>query len=495
MAASRTSKVFALSLGHALTTLVALVSGMVLARVLSKADLATYRQTMLAYDVVLPLLSLGLASGIYYFLPTEKIRRRGVVLEGLLLMAGMGLLYALFIAAGGNHLLAKRFSNPAIVATLAYLVPLPLLLLPAKLLSPVLVVQNQVNRLTAFNILTSLALATGVIAACLAWRTPDAMILVRVGVGVGVGLASIWMMWTSVPRDDWRPQWGHMKAMVAYSLPLAGAAALGTLHIQLDKLIVSSLCAPEEFAVYSNGAIEIPLIGILTGSIAAVIQPDLRRMVAERNLAGALDLFRQSAIKSAALLFPVMMFLLVSAEPFILTLFSSRYSGSVAPFRLYLLILPVRVVQFGALMMVLGLNRVMLYRAFAGLLANLVLSIVLVQKLGYLGAVISTVICIYAVNCTLNLGAICDAIGCRWWQVLPFGGLSRLALVAALAALPAWALRAAPLPALAPVGRLLIDGACYAGALVALVRLFHVETYLREGRILKDRFLAKFRTS
>ena len=102
-----------------MTTVVALVSGMVLARVLSKADLATYRQTMLAYDVVLPLLSLGLASGIYYFLPTEKNRRRGVVLEGLLLMAGMGLLYAIFIAAGGNHLLAKRFSNPAIVATLA----------------------------------------------------------------------------------------------------------------------------------------------------------------------------------------------------------------------------------------------------------------------------------------------------------------------------------------------------------------------------------------
>ena len=76
----------------------------------------------------------------------------------------------------------------AIVATLAYLVPLPLLLLPAKLLSPVLVVQNQVNRLTAFNILTSLALATGVIAACLAWRTPDAMILVRVGVGVGAAV-------------------------------------------------------------------------------------------------------------------------------------------------------------------------------------------------------------------------------------------------------------------------------------------------------------------
>ena len=487
MTATRTSKVFALSFGHALTTLVTLVSGMVLARVLSKADLATYRQTMLAYDVAIPLLSLGLASGIYYFLPTEKKRARGVVVEGLLLMGAMGLLYAIFIALGGNHLLARRFSNPAIVATLAYLVPLPLLLLPAKLLAPVLVVRNQVNRLTVFNIVTSLALATGVIAACLVWKTPESMVLVRVGVGVAVGLASVLLILRAVPRDDWRPDWRHMASMVAYSLPLAGAASLGAIHIQMDKLIVSSMCTPEDFAVYSNGAIEIPLIGILTGSIAAVIQPDLRRMVAEGNLAGALDLFRKSAIQSAALLLPVMMFLLACAEPFILTLFSSRYSGSVAPFRFYLLILPARVVQFGSLMMVLGLNRAMFWRALAGLCANLVLSVWLVREMGYLGAVVATVVCLYGVNCTLNLACISSAVGCRWWKVLPFGGLFRLGGVAALAAIPNLALRLAPLPEWAPVWRLGIDAACYAASLAALVWVFQVETYLREGRLLRDR--------
>jgi O-antigen/teichoic acid export membrane protein len=68
MSSSRTTKVIALSLGRGLTTLISLVSGMVMARVLSQAELATYRQTFLAYDIALPFLGLGVNQGIYYFL-------------------------------------------------------------------------------------------------------------------------------------------------------------------------------------------------------------------------------------------------------------------------------------------------------------------------------------------------------------------------------------------------------------------------------------------
>ena len=49
---SRTSKVLALSLGKTLTTLASIVFGMIAARVLSKHDYATMRQTMLAYSFI-----------------------------------------------------------------------------------------------------------------------------------------------------------------------------------------------------------------------------------------------------------------------------------------------------------------------------------------------------------------------------------------------------------------------------------------------------------
>ena len=481
MSGSRTSKVLALSFGRVLTTLVALASGMVMARVLSQTDLATYRQTMLAYDVAIPLLSLGVDSGLYYFLPTEKSRARGLVVDGLLLMVGMGLLYAVFIALGGNHLLARRFSNPAIVSTLAFLVPLPIIMLPAKLLSSVMVVQNQVQKLTVYNVLTSLLLATSVIAACWAWKSPDSMVLARVGASVVSGAVAIWLIFQAVPADSWRPSFASMQKMVAYSIPLVGASALGSIHLQLDKLIVSSMCRPEQFAVYSNGAIEIPLIGIVTASISTIILPDMRKMIAAGNRTAAIGLFRQAASKSAAIIFPVMAFLMVSAESFIVTLFSSKYSGSVLPFQIYLLLLPVRIVNYGAILMALGKTRTILNRSFAGLVANLFLSILLVRWIGFIGAIISTVLCIYFVNCAWNFAAISDAVGCRWWQVLPFGELAQMAWPSAVAAIPVWALRAF-LAGYPPFGQLLVNGVVFTAALVGVATIFRVAPFLAEAR-------------
>ena len=78
--ASNTSKVVALSLAQLVTTVVTVVSGMVFTRYLSIADYATYLQTFLAYDFVSPLLTLGLPSALFYFLPRAEERQKGLVI-------------------------------------------------------------------------------------------------------------------------------------------------------------------------------------------------------------------------------------------------------------------------------------------------------------------------------------------------------------------------------------------------------------------------------
>ena len=434
--ASRTGKVFALSLGEGLTTVVALVSGMVLARVLSQTDLATYRQTMLAYDVALPLLSLGIGTGLYYFLPTEKTRARGVVMDGLLLMVAMGLLYAVFIALGGNHFLAKRFSNPAIVNTLVYLVPLPIIMLPAKLLSSVMVVQGQVQKLTIYNVLASLLLATSLIAACLAWRNPDAMVLTRVGVSIVSGVVAIGLMLRAVPADSWRPSFACMGRMVAYSLPLVGASALATVSLQLDKLIVSSMCTPEQFAVYSNGALEIPLIAMLTGSISNVLVVDFRKAYAAGNFAEALRLYHLVPAKTSLILFPVMVYLALAAKPFICVLFSEKYAASATAFTVYLLMIPYRTILLGGLAAA-GKSKIVFRNSAVGLAINLVLSVVLVHFMGYIGAVIGTVVALGLWGFPMALYEIGRSIHASLLTVYPWRAVGKNLLLALMAAIPA----------------------------------------------------------
>lgn len=456
-----------------------LVSGMIMARVLSQTDLATYRQTLLAYQVAVPLLSLGLPYGLYYFLPTEKTRTRGIVVEAMAVMVVMGLLYALFIAAGGNHFLARQFSNPAIADPLAHLAPLPIVMLPAGLLAAVMVVRNQVNQLTAYTVLTNLALAAGIISACLYWKTPDSMVLTKVGLSAGLGLLGIRLMLKALPCDDWRPSWRGVRRLAAYSVPLAAATALSTLSLLIDKIIVSAMCSPETFAVYSNGAIEIPLIGILTGSIMAVILPDLRRLAAAHDGPGALALFRQAATKTAVVLMPAMFFLLASAEPFILTLFSAKYSGSVLPFQMYLLILPMRIVTFGTFLMAFGRTRAVLGRAAAGLAANIAISVLLVHRLGYIGAILGTLLSLYGVEGIWNFAAIGRIANCPRREILPFQTLFQLAGISALACAPVVLLAATGIQ-MPPAIRLGANGVVFAAALLGGAWLFRVETFKRE---------------
>ncbi len=434
---SRTGKVFALSLGQSLNTVVVILSAMIMARVLTQSELATYRQTLLAYEIALPLLSLGLGAGIYYYLPTEKIRVRGLVVDAVLILTLMGCIYAAFMIAGGNQLLARRFSNPAIVNTLSYLIPLPLIMLPAIVIGPVLVIRGKVGQLTLYNVLANLILATFLIGACLMWKSPEALIITKVSVLSFTGFVGLYLVFNALPADSWKPNWESIRRITKFSLPLMAASMLGTLSIQMDKLIVSAMCTPSEFAVYSIGAIEVPIVGIITGSVMAVIMPDLRRMVDQGKHESAISLFRIAAKKTSLLLIPLMVILFICAEPLITTLFSEKYTESATPFRWYLLMIPMRIVVFGSFLTALGLNTTILARSAVGLLVNAILSVFFVLKLGYVGAILGTLLSLYLVEGYWCVLAISKATKTKLLDVLPFSHISALFLISTLSSLPA----------------------------------------------------------
>ena len=392
---SRRSKVLALSMGQGLTAMVGLISIVVLSRILNKAEYATFRQTFLAYEFALPIMGLGIAQVVYYFLPGEANRPRGRVMDAMCVMLFMGCLFSLFILFGGNELLAKRFTNPQLADSLLYLVPFPLITLPASLLGAVLVVRERVTLLSTFNVLSNIAVGLAVIIPCVFWKTSSAPIIGKVAVAVPSSVIAVYLIFQSVPSNEWRPRWKSIKHMVKYAVPLGLASMIGTITLQLDKVIVSAMCTPEDFAVYANGAIEIPLIGIITGSISAVILADTRKLIVEGKKDEALALFRKAAEKSAWIILPSMVFLFASADLVIPTLFSKKYSGSALPFRFYLGMLPVRIIFFGAMLIAIGKTKIILYRTLVSLPLNLVLSIILLRYLGYIGAIIATLCIVY----------------------------------------------------------------------------------------------------
>lgn len=426
-----------MSLGQTFTALVLLISGMFATRMLSKADYATLRQTFIAYNFIAPLLMLGLPNALYYFLPRTETRKKTIAFENMLLLAILSLLFSGFMLLGGYKYLALRFNNPELEHTLKWMIGYPLYVMPVAIISAVLVIRGKTIELSLYNISTSLMLLLGTIAGLYLTNSYSGPLYAQIFLPALFFPFALWLILNNTPGKLGKIELSSMTDMLKYAAPLGLATMMGSLMLQLDKIIVSWMCTPEEFANYVNGAIEIPLIGVITGSISTVLLSDMSTLCFQNKENEAIQLFKKATQYSASILLPVMAFLALTAKPFIVTLFSEKYLESIVPFMIFLLIIPIRTVMYGSALMAIGKSNIILYRSFFDLLINMVLSIVLIYFVGYLGAAIATVITLYGWTVPYNLYHIGKGFKISPLQVLPLKIMLNIMIIAILCLVPA----------------------------------------------------------
>lgn len=432
---SRRLQVFALALGRGLCAVTGLLSAAVLSRLLTKGEYATYRQTFLTYSFVAPFLSLGIHEAVFYFLAGDKAQFRSRLSGAATILSLAGLLFGIFLIVGGNRLLASRFSNEALEGTVLALLPYFPLYLVLGLVDPAMVTLGRATQLAAFSVVSRLLIATTVIITCVLWRQALAPVLGNVLMSCIVAVSAVWLVSAHSPRGSWMPSFNSSRQLLLFSIPLGLASMIGTMTVELGKVIVSSLCTTEEFAVYINGAMDIPIVGIVTGSISSVLMVDMRRALADGRRDETVELFRRIAAKTALFIFPTFFFVMLGADWLVQVLFSAQYADSALPLRIYALILPVRVCFYGPLLVAAGKPKVVMYRALVGLFFTAVLTVVLVRRMGYLGAAAAAVVVTYAWHMTYNLYFIARHFGIPLGRVLPFSDLGRIAIFTGLPAL------------------------------------------------------------
>jgi len=426
MSQSRSFKVFILSSGNFLSSIASLLSLAVLARVFSVADYATYRQTILAYTFAAPLLMLGLPQALYYFVPLEKKRSRALLMENLFLLSIMGAVFSLFLLLGGAKLLAWRFNNPSLQQSLLILAPYPLAMLPAMTLTACLMAHDRVKEVAWFNIFSRLLMVLLVIVAALIWKTPEGAVWGTVVGAVLVLIPSLLLMFRVTRKTDNKINFRSMVSQVRFSVPLGIGSMVDRTAFGLDKIVVASMCTPELFAIYVNGAIELPLFRILTGSMTSVLVPEMAALCNAGKNRQALDLVGRGACKCALVLYPIMFALFGLAPEFMTFLFSSTYLDSALPFRLFLLLLPLRVMNYGSLFMAIGKSYLLMVRALGDLLFNLALTIVMVRIWGYLGAAIATIMMMYLWHMPFNTYFIRKEYGVSYSEIYPLATLGKI---------------------------------------------------------------------
>jgi len=453
------------ALRHALTILLAAV----LTRLLSKEQLGTFRQLDLVLGFLMGILGLKIGQTLYYYLPSTRLRqRRPLVVQSLLLSLVCSALMGAVMYASATPvarilhndslaLLLRIYSLYPLVMTVTDVVPSFLVSLDRALAGGSYTVGASLVRLLSVVVLTLMgySLITAVwsmVVAGMFFVLLGALIMLRMSPGRGLPL--------DVPL---------LRSQVAYAAPLLATTVMAVLNMQYDKALISIFFDPQVYAVYSCGAMELPLVDIVTFSFTAAAMPILVQLYARGEKTQALRVWHEATRKSALVMMPSFVLLLVVAQDLIILLFGPSYARAAPPFAVYLGLLPLRVAIYGAVIRAAGQTRPIAIGAAIGLITNVLISTLLVwlgrgALLSYLGPSIGTIIAQFAASCYM-LEVIRRINDVHWADVMPWRQLWALFLASLMAGAGVFVV---PMGALPLVVRLAARTALFA-ALLALI--------------------------
>ena len=477
---SRTIKTLALSAGKAIASVAALASSMVLVRIFSKEDFGTIRQALVIFAMASPFITLGLSQSVLYFIPTADKKRHGAIIaEAVIPMVLSGLIFYLFMVLGGNRIAASLWNNPKLENALLIFAPFAFISLARSPLSPSLIATNRVFLASCFGVFSGISVALVSTMFTLLYPALEITLSSQVLTHSVLLLVALVIFLKNFSLGI--PSLQGMRQQLAFGIPLCLSSIVLVLSRNMDRVMVSSLCGLKEFAIFDRGAVELPLIGIITGSMTTVLFVDYRTLIEEARYDQILRLLHRSVEKSALFLMPAMCFLFVLAPEFIICLFGKQYESSATVFRIYLLLLPNRTIVFGSVAMAAGKTKELAIASIYTLSANLILSYVAISVLGYVGGAVSTVLVIYCVNGPLRATIAKNALRVSMSEFIPTKTLLRVFGLSLIPLVPVYVM-IVTVPDSDPFSKLFFGAAIY---LATILLVYWKAGYVTPNNVLK----------
>ena len=418
--------------------------GIMLAWSLSREINGFFQKGYLVARIVVPVVAFGLPTALYYFLPRlTGTARRAVVIRSLAVLAALGVVAAAVVFWAAPWL-AREMGNAALVTLIRAACAVIVVSLPALAAEPLLLVAERARVWAAASLLAALVQVGGV-GLLLAGGAGLAWLFAAIAAAAAVRLIpALVLAGRLYPSDSAAGEQGLLPpAMVGvgrhamYVLPIGLAGMLDAGSLWLDRALVALRFGDGDLALYSYGATEVPFIAILTGSLLPVLLPEISARLARKDSEGALALWHRAALVTAPVLFGLWFALLWVAPDFLATIYSERYRGSAVFFRIYLCMLPLRVVAYIPTLNAMNRNGAVLAGAAGELILNVALALWLMspERLGMAGAAWAMVIATM-VQVAWYLVCIRRGFSVSWRRLLPWARLGADMFVAAVWFLP-----------------------------------------------------------
>ena len=326
---------FAKVLGFALNTMLPLL----VVRYLSQDNVGVYRQAFLVASNAVLVLPLGFSMSAYYFLNRDPEKRPAAVFNILIFNFAMGAA-AFFVLLFFPQLLGAAFQSTELTRLAPAVGTLIWLWIFSGFLETAALALQEARLAAAFIILSQLFKTGLMIAAVLVLHTVDSLIYATIVLFAVQSSVLVWYLHRKFPRFWRRFEWTFFRTQMAYSLPFGFSVLLYVGQTDIHNYFVSHSFSAADFAIYSVGCFQLPLIAMLYESVGAVMIPRMSQMQDEDKKREMLELTVNATQKLAFFYFPLFAFLMIVAGEFITTLFTKDYSASVSIFRVNLFALP-----------------------------------------------------------------------------------------------------------------------------------------------------------
>ena len=417
--------------GDVLQRFCKLAVGIILVRLVTQAEYGTYRQTWLTYELFSQILLIGLPASVYYFLPRLDARRkRGFVIQTVLMLTVLGALVSAGMGLGRNAI-ARFGSNPALGILIGSFLLVPLFDLPFKVWPGLLISLGKHLAYAVSTWVFSLLFVVAVVGpVLLGWGLSASFVCLGVLFAIRYVFMNVyWPRLIPVRKAVWDP--AMLKKTLSFCLPLGLARAISILGLLIDKVFIFRFFNAAKYAIYSVGAVQVPIVPLVASAALNVLLPEFSRLDKENQHEKVLALWHEATRKTALLVLPAFFLLMTIAGRLVPFVYTKSYEESVILFRIYLLMLPLRVTRYGEVLSSVGRTKPVFRASLLYLLLNTALSYALLKLFGFVGPAIATVVSLF-VMVLYYLMVIRTAFRTTFLRLLPFGKLFSISAVLAL---------------------------------------------------------------
>jgi O-antigen/teichoic acid export membrane protein len=362
----------------------ALLSPLLLVRLLEIAEYGRYRQFMTTAMFITSLAGFALSANLNYLIARSPERESVDISNTCLLMLGVSIVSALVIV-----LTRQWIVPPEISSAWALLAMYVFLFLNLEVLVSYWLAHGKSVQVMGYTLAVTVWRIATLLAATYWLRDVELIFIVIV---CSEAIKNLWIYVWLRRRGLLVFRWDShaMREQVRLVAPLGAGSVLYKLN-DFGKVVVGNQMGPVPLAIYSTAAYQVPLVNIVQGALADVIIPDMVKR-SKKDPAQGLLLWKRAQVLIFAAICPAWVLLTYWAEPLVRLLFTEAYVAATPYFQVFLLLMVRQCFQFSTPLRSVADNASFAHANLIALAINAGLIVALMPRYGLWGPTLGLVV-------------------------------------------------------------------------------------------------------